>query len=335
MCVKRVPPASMAVACENLWHDGPRTTIAQPSESPHLVNRKISAATMATLIEQIQRDCIDNTASVSALLRKVKLAASKLGVAQVEDWVEHELNGYTETVPDYRIVHGTPMAWCPYTGTQPILGGVDWLSKKAVRESIASLEQCLVSGSKDLMISFPSSITKALDKANGSHASYYLSISPNQLARIIDRVRTLILDWATKLEKAGVVGSDFSFSEGDKQKAQAANMQINIGSVENFTGNLGHGNVSDSIVSNAGMSVEAVRTLVQELRQYATELVKAGADATLDARIAAIEAELRNATPDPSKLRGLLTDVRNAISGAAGNIIASGVLYKIGGLLGA
>ena len=37
-------------------------------------------------IEEIQRDCIDSTASVSFLLRKVKLAAGKLGVAKVEEW---------------------------------------------------------------------------------------------------------------------------------------------------------------------------------------------------------------------------------------------------------
>jgi hypothetical protein len=296
----------------------------------------MSAATMATLIEQIQRDCVDNTASVSALLRKVKLAATKLGVPQVESWVNNELNGYSETLPDYRIVHGTPMARCPDTGTHPLLlgPGVEWLCKKGVGESIASLEHCLASGSNELMISFPASITSELNKANGSRASYYLSISANQLVRIIDRVRTLILDWAAKLEKAGVVGTDFSFSEGDKQKA--ATMQINIGSVENFTGNLGQGNVSGSIVSNAGLDVEAVRALVRELRKYGTELTRAGADATsLDARIAAIEAELQKAAPDASKLRGFLSDVRNAVSGAAGNIIASGVLYKIGGLLGA
>ncbi len=293
---------------------------------------------MTTLIEQIQRDCVDNTASVSALLRKVKLAASKLGVVQVEDWVDSELKGYNETVPDYRIVHGTPMAWCPYTGTQPILGSqVEWLSKKAVSESIASLEQCLASGSKKgFVIAFPASITQALDKANGTHASYYLSISPNQLARIIDRVRTLILDWATKLEKAGVVGSDFTFSEGDKQKAQGANMQINIGSVENFTGNLGHGNISGPIANNAGMDTEAVRALVRELRKFGTELVNAGANAgALEDRVVALEAELKNSTPDQAKLRGLLADVRNTLSGAAGNLLASGVLYKIGGLLGA
>ena len=133
-----------------------------------------------------------------------------------------------------------------------------------------------------------------------------------------------------------MVGSNFSFTEADKQKAQAATLQIHIGSVENFTGNLGQGNVSGQIVNNSGMNVEAVRAVVRELREYGTELVNAGVDAgSLDDRVTALEAELKRATPDPSKLCGLLTDVRNAISGAAGNIIASGMLYKLGGLLGA
>jgi len=47
--------------------------------------------------------------------------------------------------------------------------------QKGVGGSIASLEQCHSSESKDFMVTFPASITNALDKANGSHASYYLS----------------------------------------------------------------------------------------------------------------------------------------------------------------
>jgi hypothetical protein len=78
---------------------------------------------MPTLIEEMQRDCIDSTASVSFLLRKVKLAAGKLGVAKVEEWVDHELNGYTftDTVPEYRMVKGKPIAWSPYRGASGIL----------------------------------------------------------------------------------------------------------------------------------------------------------------------------------------------------------------------
>ena len=157
---------------------------------------------MPTLIEQIQQDCVDSSASVSTLLRKVKLAASKLEVAKVEDWVDNELQGYKEAVPDYRMARGTPMAWTPHTGAQPLLGsGVGDLSEMAVSKSIASLEECLASKTKNFSITYNASITKVLDKSNGIHAHYYLSVSPNQLARIIDRVRTLVLDWTTGLEK--------------------------------------------------------------------------------------------------------------------------------------
>jgi hypothetical protein len=78
-----------------------------------------------------------------------------------------------------------------------------------------------------------------------------------------------------------------------------------------------------------------VDTLANGIAFIDNALVKAGADAgSLGDRVTALEAELQRPTPDPTKLRGLLADVRNTISGAAGNIIASGVLYKLGGLLG-
>jgi hypothetical protein len=56
---------------------------------------------------------------------------------------------------------------------------------------------------------------------------------------------------------------------------------------------------------------------------------------TLETRVAALEAELKNPRPDQSQLRGLLADVRNTISGAAGNLIASGILYRINTIFGA
>jgi hypothetical protein len=288
------------------------------------------------LIEQIQRDCVDKSASVSDLLRKVKLAASKLGVAEIEEWVTNELEGYKGPVPDYRIVSGTPTAWEPYTGTQPLLGShVDALSKKAVGEPIASVEESIASGNGPFGINYPGSIAEALDKANSTRAHYYLEIPRSQLVRVVDRVRTLVLDWTTRLEKAGVAGTDFSFSETDKQKAQGASMHITIGTVQSFTGNLGQGNMSGAI-TGAGLDVEGVRVLAGEMRRYAGDLVKAGANAeSLEAKVAAIEAQLEKTKPDQSVLRGLLNDVRNALSGAAGNIIASGVIHRIGMLLGA
>jgi hypothetical protein len=142
----------------------------------------------------------------------------------------------------------------------------------------------------------------------------------------------MIMDWTTQLEKAGVVGSDFTFTESDKQ--QAGNTHIHIDSIGQFTGNLGQGNVSGPITSS-GLDAAAVRDLVRELRKYETDFAQVGVDAcTLEKRVAALEAELKKAKPDHSRLASFLIDLRNAVSGAAGNLIASGILFKINAILG-
>jgi hypothetical protein len=65
---------------------------------------------MPSMIEQIQRDAVDDRVPVSTLLRKMKLAAAKLGLGTIEDWVQSELNGYDGPVPEYRMVRGQPMS---------------------------------------------------------------------------------------------------------------------------------------------------------------------------------------------------------------------------------
>src|SRR5271166_6150518 len=63
--------------------------------SPHTCHREHSGELiMASIIEQIQHDALDRSVRASDLLRRVKLAATKLSLGTVEDWVEQELNGY-------------------------------------------------------------------------------------------------------------------------------------------------------------------------------------------------------------------------------------------------
>ena len=50
---------------------------------------------MASLIEQIQRDALDRTVPVSTLLRRVKLAAAKLGLGAVEDLLFRLIGSHT------------------------------------------------------------------------------------------------------------------------------------------------------------------------------------------------------------------------------------------------
>lgn len=58
---------------------------------------------MNGLIIEIQKSCLDENVSVEALLRRVKLAAAKLKLGDLESWVDSELNGYDGELPPHRV----------------------------------------------------------------------------------------------------------------------------------------------------------------------------------------------------------------------------------------
>jgi AbiTii len=293
---------------------------------------------MANIIEQIQRDAVDEGVRVSTLLRKVKLAAAKLGLGTIEDWVETELNGYTGPVPEYRMVHGRPMSQNPVRGWEPIGGYIEQLSKRAVGESIAALEQ-LIDGAKEggvFHVSFSDSIREKLNKSNGTHGWLAaLEVDKSVFVAILDRVRTMVLDWALTMEKAGVHGSEFSFDPSEKKAAQAASTTINIGNIGSFAGNLGAGNIAGN-VDVSGIDLSLARDLVYQLRERMDEFAKAGIDIeTLSIRLSDIECSLSAEEPitRSTTLRGLLIDVKGVLVGAAGNLTATGAVSVINALL--
>jgi hypothetical protein len=158
--------------------------------------------------------------------------------------------------------------------------------------------------------------------------NYALEIPSSELSRILDRVRTLVLDWALALERAGIMGSEANFNE--KEKAHAATMTINIGTIGNFAGNLGQGNVG----GNASVKLDQAEQIVGQIKPHLGTLIEAGADAKLLDRMAELEEALKKPHADESHVRGLLTDVRNALSGAVGNLVASGAISALNILLG-
>jgi hypothetical protein len=56
--------------------------------------------------------------------------------------------------------------------------------------------------------------------------------------------------------------------------------------------------------------------------------------AGFSARLEKVEQELMSAKPDPSLVKATLTDIRAALSGAAGNPIASSALTLLNNVLG-
>lgn len=293
---------------------------------------------MAPIIEQIQRDSLDRSVRVSDLLRRVKLAATKLGLGAVEDWVEQELNGYNALpFPDYRVIHGRPKFQRPTTGAWELIGGhVEGFSSRNVGQSIASLEE-LASAPNEATIhfTFSDSFLERLNESNGTRGWLAaLEVDRSAIVSILDRVRNLVLDWALKMEAAGVVGTEFSFNAADKQKAQGATTMINIGSIGSFAGNLGSENATRDVTVR-GVDLTLVEAMITQLKSKIDDLAAAGADgATLKARLNSLEAEIGKVAPTSLVLRGLLVDIRNAVAGATGNLMASGAIALINQLLG-
>jgi hypothetical protein len=119
-----------------------------------------------------------------------------------------------------------------------------------------------------------------------------LEVDRSAIVSILDRVRTLVLDWALKMEQAGVLGTEFSFDAADIKKAQGATTMITIGTIGSFAGNLGAGNVAGDITVK-DLNTNIVGDLAAQLQARLDELAAAGADgATLKARLDQIEDEL-------------------------------------------
>ncbi|WP_156947070.1 hypothetical protein [Bradyrhizobium sp. WSM3983] len=296
---------------------------------------------MAGLIEEIQNDAFEQNLPVSVLLRKVKAAASKLNLPPTEKWVEHELNGYDKgNPPEYRILFGKPKALNPVRGWIPIIFQEDELNQTLARcpvaQSIASLEALVANGESDhLQFPLPPAMIMDINRLMGiQFGTMAVHISPSQVHGLLDAVRNLVLDWALKLERAGIHGSGISFNNREKELAKEASTTINIGSIGSMVGNLGSHNTSGDIIAS-DISSQQLHDLLTQLQPHLSEIKKAGADgAELDKALARLSAQSTAREPKQSAIRGALTDLRNALSGAAGNLIASGAVTIISKVLG-
>jgi hypothetical protein len=232
---------------------------------------------LAGLVEAIQRDALDPKIQVATLLRKVKLAAAKLQLTQVEEWVDMELNGYgISPVPDYRKLIGQPKARNPYRGEWIPIGGnvefVESISKTSCRESVASLEQ-LALGEGQVHVPLGPALINEINKGSDvAFGEMSLFLDRTRIVAILDAVRTKVLDWSIELERQGIRGEGLAFDEQERKHAKELQSTINIGSIANFTGNLGQGHSSGSIEAHQthndgrvfGELIEALRKSIND-----------------------------------------------------------------------
>jgi hypothetical protein len=197
---------------------------------------------MSSAVLNLQRDIASGQKTLTQLLRETKLIAAKLNLADVEQWVDYELEGYPKDVdpPKYRTY---------YTESIQIRNPVHgWIFAGHMRlprfahESIAELEN--LSRGEDLTSAvaknFP--VTDGLGMGMASQWPQRVVFSSSQMKTIIEAIRNELLKWSIELERRGIKGEDMSFNEQEKQSA--AKQVFNIGTVHGMVGNISNSQVT-------------------------------------------------------------------------------------------
>lgn len=170
---------------------------------------------------KIIKDLIDRKIDPNQALERLLIIAMEIGDAETIKWVKCEKNGYGEndSVPDYRVLSLTPMGTYQLQGwgyiqtfenrVLPTIGVPDGLkdtyNNHTFRQGISQIiDQYKATQQKEEHIGIPiqPELFYYFEKGTNMHlTSAYFCCSPFDLCKIIDAVRTRIIELLMLLEK--------------------------------------------------------------------------------------------------------------------------------------
>jgi len=291
---------------------------------------------VSSAIIDLQRESLNKDICVADLLRKAMVVARKLNLTEFRDWIEKELNGYKEEVPDYRIVSGQIRGWNPYNGWIPLIfkdpKDGEAISKRACGQSIAEIENLVQGGVKSqLHMPFPQHIQRKLSKGFGYDTEVSLFVSRTTLVKILDSVRNIILNWALKLEEEGVLGEGLSFSDFEKEMARKSPQNVNYfyGTVQNpqfAQGNQEAIQVGSTFQFDVSTISDFLEKLQQKIPDMALDSTK---KAEIESEIATVRAQVVSPNPKKGIVKESLSSIRNILEGAGGSAVGQ-LLLELG-----
>jgi hypothetical protein len=288
-----------------------------------------------SIVLELQKDAVREEESISALLRKACFIAYKLNLPEFSEWIKQELNGYQDKVPNYRIIQGSPRGWNPYHGWIPIqfedhkMG--EELSKRSCSQSIIELEH-LVSGGKidELEMRYSYEIQNQLSMESvGYHTEVKMFFGRGRIIKIIGSVRQIILEWALKMEKDGILAENMSFT--DKEKKNAVNLPQNVNNFHApvYSPQIQQGN-QIAVQNQSGLiDISAIGAFVSSLKSKIRDTKEIALDEEvlkeLNAEVATIESQIQSPKPKETIIQEGLKPIKsmleNAVGGAVGHML--------------
>lgn len=296
---------------------------------------------MSSIVLELQRDALDRSFPISDLLRKALVVARKLKITEFESWINSELNGYdkAENIPEYRLVHGTVEAWNPFRGWQPVVFPEhevqERLSKRPCNQSVAEIESLISREEKgSVQMPYSAKTQQQLRKAIDFDTEITLIVPNASMVRIVDAVRTIVLNWSLKLEEDDILGEGMSFNPIEKGKAEKTSYNIT-----NFYGPVQSPQIQQQTSHSIQISkinqfdLDAVKDFLHDLQSQINKLnLKEDLKQEMEAEVKTVEAQISSPKPKHNVIRESLSSIRSILEGAAGSLTAQ-LLARLGPLL--
>lgn len=238
-----------------------------------------------SLLRDIQNDAVNPNLSLSDLLRKCKILASRLGSAEFKIWIDNELIGYMDSklVPDYRVLRVFSKG--DFSG--PFQSGlknadipIDCLPEE-IQEPYSFSYISLPVAALENMIADPNGGNPrepwnpnlvAIIGANiyqGMNCMQAWKVIPiNAISGILDIIRTKILTFALEIE----------FENPDAGEAQLKSNPLPEEKLQNIVNNI-YGNVSNLAINSS--DVKQTNIISEMNDELFTQLLEAIKDTEL------------------------------------------------------
>ena len=297
---------------------------------------------MGSIVLDLQNEIVSSNCDVVNILRKAHLIASKLKLADFDQWIQHELNGYPdqESCPEYRKVRGSLKALNPYHGWIPIViqnnEAEKMICDKKLPNSISEIISLCQSSKNKLILEFSGEQLAMLDKMVDSPLSmrYALHIPTTAVKDIEEKVKNTILEWTLKLESEGIVGENMVFSDTEKESAVSIPQTVN-----NYYGNTSVINsTSDNVQIVSGsentvtFSYDKVKDVVDAVKKSISESDLSKDDIeTATELLADIKLKIEE-EKKPNILKSSLVGLKDFLINTGANVAAGLIQAKMQGL---
>ena len=296
---------------------------------------------MAKMVLDLQQACLDEKVSCYYLLLKAYAIAEKLSIKDMAEFCSNEMTGYfgieNKRIPLYRHIcvnteayKDTSKRWEPvsFPAGHP-------RSMRYVIESIPEIETLEQSKREmlEVRLNFDDqlAIYQIIDMPKPLHVRQIFMAA--QVTSILKIVRKLVLDWALKLEKKGILGEGLVFSDEEQNRAKDVT-PIQITQILNMNGAMFLNspiNLSNTI--NNGFDFEKISKLMEDISQ---KLVDLALPDNQETELKSAITEIRDlvAKKDETGIRKVLRKIESICQSIPGNVIATLICSQIGQILG-